>query len=279
MASPSEPASLICAEVWGGNETANRRVDIPGMHGAVYASPAGTGKGGDVYYATACSAGMTARFCLADVAGHGDAVVNVSTWLHEVLHNRINLSDPSKILAALNKVCVERGLDALASAACFSYYAPTGVLQFAYAGHPPAFVRMRGCESWEKLELPAAGSGPRNVLLAVTDEAQFDLGERTIQPGTRVAVYSDGVFEAANPEGEQFGMERLQASLAEWNGLDCADVPMRVAESLRAFTGDEALAHDDVTLLAFEAGQRMRAPAPYYLILNNFRKLARGALS
>src|SRR5690606_34806228 len=76
---------LACAEVWGGNGAIRRRVVLPGLEGHVLSQPCGGGQGGDVYYVTACSMGLMTRVCLADVAGHGEAVSAMSRWLHTTL--------------------------------------------------------------------------------------------------------------------------------------------------------------------------------------------------
>ena len=55
---------LICTEIWGGNGNIFADLHIPGLRGVIYSNACGGDKGGDVYYATACSSGLIGRCAL-----------------------------------------------------------------------------------------------------------------------------------------------------------------------------------------------------------------------
>ena len=50
---------------------------------------------------------------------------------------------------------------------------------------------------------------PGGPLLGALKGAEFQSGELMLEPGDTLVVYSDGVVECRNPQGEEFGMERL----------------------------------------------------------------------
>jgi sigma-B regulation protein RsbU (phosphoserine phosphatase) len=76
---------------------------------------------------------------------------------------------------------------------------------------------------------------------------RFDTGTLLLEPGEALAVFTDGIVEGRNGDGEAFGTDRLAAALAgSCNAAD--DVRDRVLDALAAFTGGAETA-DDVTLL------------------------------
>lgn len=116
----------------------------------------------------------------------------------------------------------------------------TGELTYANAGHnPPLWVRR---DSIEKLTRTG-------VALGASEEAR--MSERTIQltAGESVLLYTDGLTEAFNLEGDMFGEERLLRALG-WRENASAEEMIRAVESaLDEFTGNTPLS-DDLTILA-----------------------------
>ena len=68
-------------------------------------------------------------------------------------------------------------------------------------------------------------------------------------PGEGIYVFTDGVTEAANPQGDMFGEDRLQAVLQGAVGRGSAEIVKSVTAAIRRFIGP-ALPSDDVTMLA-----------------------------
>ena len=280
--STREPAGteLICAEIWGGIEAIETTIAVPGMIGVLSANPGGAHAGsvragGDVYYTTACHGGLIARICLADCTGHGAAVTEMSGWFHDTLRAQMNQYDPSGVMHEVNQIAVKRGLEAMATAACFSYYRKGRTMRYCYAGHPPALVYRAKAGKWEPLTLPKGGDDPANVVLGVTPDSRYEVGLTRMTTGDRLFVYSDGVTETRDDAGRQFGSERLHDLLDANGNVSLEDVPGIVLAALRAFAGRDALTHDDITILCFEVNPPMPAPAVYYVIRNQIRKRLR----
>jgi hypothetical protein len=67
--------ALQCMEIWGGNRAAREWVSVTGIDAYVFSLPyGGQSSGGDIHYVSLCGGGKIARFAVADVSGHGDAV-------------------------------------------------------------------------------------------------------------------------------------------------------------------------------------------------------------
>ena len=78
--------------------------------------------------------------------------------------------------------------------------------------------------------------------------APFGEEERTLAPGDRLVLFTDGVTEAQNAAGEFFGKARLRGAVAAAKSMDCAGVHDVIQQALKDFTGG-AEQSDDITLV------------------------------
>ena len=118
-----------------------------------------------------------------------------------------------------------------------------GLLRWVNAGHPPA-LRVR--PSGELEDLPA--SGPP---LGMLEEAAWTVEHTQLEPGDQLVIYTDGLAEACNAEGEFFFRKRLRPLLRARAGDSCRDLRDALVAAVREFTED-APPHDDITLLVLE---------------------------
>jgi len=81
--------------------------------------------------------------------------------------------------------------------------------------------------------------------------SEFQTGEVSLQAGDLLALYSDGLTEAASKNGEEFGEQRLQAEIEKRSGESLAEIQAGVLEAVRKWAGDEL--EDDMTLLMVRA--------------------------
>jgi serine phosphatase RsbU (regulator of sigma subunit) len=144
---------------------------------------------------------------LGDIAGKGVAAGMWFTHLAGLLQScgRPDFS-PSKIASEINRhLCYLQPVAPFVTALIAQMDCDRGVLTYCNAGHfPPILFRQDG-----DIQLLEAG-GP---LLGALQGAEFHSGELTLEPGDTLVVYSDGVVECRNPEGEEFGLDRLIAAL------------------------------------------------------------------
>jgi phosphoserine phosphatase RsbU/P len=131
----------------------------------------------------------------------------------------------------------------------------TKTLTCARAGHTPLIVVSDGKAEILTppgmvlgLRLPGAGERFAELLQEYT---------RPIQPGDVVVVYTDGITEAMDADGELFGDAALARVVESHWQLDAAGIRERVLREVKAFVGD-AEPHDDMTMvvLKFDAGDR-----------------------
>lgn len=266
---------LICSEVWGSNGNADIDLVLPGLRGKLYSRACGGKKGGDVYYASACAAGVISRMCLADIAGHGEQVAQVGNWLRGAMRRTMGQHEPSKIFHALNKRASIFGLEALTTAVCLSYDMMSAELRFCYAGHPPVYILPNGATAWATLQTDTdEAKGARNIPFGVSDNAAFDTGTRVLNEGDRLFLYSDGVLEAPDASRKLFSETMLLQALNEMGTTPIEKFAEDIAARLFAHTGCDTFTHDDVTFAIIEAGPRALEPKLWQLLRNQSRKLA-----
>jgi serine/threonine protein phosphatase PrpC len=100
-------------------------------------------------------------------------------------------------------------------------------------------------------------TGDANVLLALDErsrhleDAVANLAEQRLMPGDKIVIYSDGVTEAQNIQGQFFGKKRLRAAVEGHAAANCAAIHDAIQEAVSAFT-EGATQSDDITALVLE---------------------------
>jgi serine phosphatase RsbU (regulator of sigma subunit) len=269
---------LICTEVWGGNGNISTDLVIPGLKGFLYSQSSDGHNGGDVYYATACSGGLVSRMYLADVTGHGEPVVRISHWLHDILRDMTDYKEPGLVLDALNRRVHEFGLEAMTTAASITFNSIERTLAVCYAGHPPVLICAPGENRWKPVDLESsttASGAVRNLPLGVTENTEYTHAQVSLEDTTRIFIYSDGLTETPNANGELFGLIRLVAVLTEGIGKPVNDVAQAIAGAISEHAGTDTPAHDDITFALLEVTPKRSAPMMVQVIGNKIRNLFR----
>ncbi len=144
---------------------------------------------------------------LGDICGKGLAAGMWTTHLVGLVRNHtVPACQPEAIIAGVNRdVCRAASLPPFASLFLGKLDPATGVLKYCSAGHPPAFLlRANG-----RLEALSEGG----MLLGVLPDANYVRGRCELRAGDMLIVYSDGITESLNRDGEEFGYARLEAQL------------------------------------------------------------------
>jgi sigma-B regulation protein RsbU (phosphoserine phosphatase) len=116
-------------------------------------------------------------------------------------------------------------------------------LRYVNAGHNPPYLVRQAAGQVEITELTEGGTVLGLFPSMAYDEARVDL-----QPGDLVVAFTDGVTEAVNTAGEEFGEDRLKRLLVESVGQTAQEVSARLAAGVREWVG-AAEQHDDVTVV------------------------------
>ena len=202
--------------------------------------------GGDSFNAFEINSGSVG-FYMLDVTGHGVVAALQSVALTRVLASTWTAqqrSSPAQLTKWLNREFpVDPEVWQYFTFLCGMLDLATGRLRYASAGHPgPIHVPVDGAP----VSLEAAG-----LPIGWFADVEYDEFTVDLSPGDRLYLYSDGVSEAMNDAGDDFGVPGLRASLAGMQGRPLRDTVRELRRAVGAWRGREEL-DDDLTLLALE---------------------------
>jgi sigma-B regulation protein RsbU (phosphoserine phosphatase) len=150
---------------------------------------------------------------------------------------------PSRSLADLNRKLGRLQFDNRFLAMGFAVYeGAERRLRLANAGLPYPYL-LRG-RSLEKLELGG-------VPLGLLPDRKYDEIDLVLEPGESVVLVSDGVEESLNPNGIEFGRQRLEDTLKRLAPGSAREIAQGLLESTRRFSGS-AEAYDDRTIVVIK---------------------------
>ncbi len=250
----SEPHSLSCMEVWGGNDHIDSSIAVPGLVVHVYSRPYhGAVAGGDVLYVSTCGSGRIARILVADVAGHGDDVASLARTLRDLMRRYINYVDQSAFVSALNhefKAAATEGR--FATAVVATYWSATDCVTATNAGHPRPVWYCARSRTWTVLADPTRLRAPEthsNLPLGVVDLAGYDQVLVRLAAGDVLLVYTDSIIEASDPAGVMLGEVGLVRLLGRLDAERPEMLVQSVVEHVEAFRGGRE-SDDDLTVVA-----------------------------
>jgi serine phosphatase RsbU (regulator of sigma subunit) len=185
---------------------------------------------------------------MADVSGHGLPSALIASMLQVALSGQAaHASEPSQVLAGLNKALCGKFAENFVTAAYAYLDLEKNVMRYAGAGHPPVLrYRASTGKTSEILE--------NGVVLGLVEEATYNAIELPLEPGDRHVLYTDGIIEAANPALELYGAARLMSFMETSRALNAEGFADALLEELSSWRGqsDEQGQQDDITLLVFD---------------------------
>jgi phosphoserine phosphatase RsbU/P len=247
--------SLACGETSAGNTRAAGHFELPGLAAWVNAAPVGQGDaGGDVHYVSLCSSCEVARIALADVSGHGPAVAALGDKLRELMHQHLRELAQVGLMKDLNRAVREQ-LDQVhyATMITVGWHSRQGLLVMTNAGHPPPLWYRATRQEWGWLETQRASARgrPAGLPLGLLSDIEYD--RRVIRPSLDdlVVLYSDGVSETTNRDGDELGRDRLLTTARSLDAASAETFGTQLTSALAAFRGgSEPL--DDQTIIVLK---------------------------
>jgi phosphoserine phosphatase RsbU/P len=217
---------------------------IPGLDLATYYQTSARA-GGDYYDFFQLPDGFWGVL-IADVSGHGTPAAVLMAVTHSIAHSYPGPSlRPSEMLRYVNERLARgytRDVGAFVTA-FYGVYHPEGRrFTFANAGHPAP--RLLHCTNGQLESL----DGDRALPLGIFSEPQV-YPEKTVEfiPGDQIVLYTDGITEAHNPQGQMFGTARLDQALSNC-GVSANGLLQEVLDRVDTFTAGRP-ADDDRTLV------------------------------
>jgi len=196
--------------------------------------------GGD-YFDAVKLADQQVALCVGDVAGKGVPAALLMANLQAAVHAYAESGiEPHALCQRVNRIiCGNIAIDRFIT----FFYATVDVashrLRYTNAGHnAPVLVRRDG--SYERLETGG-------LVLGVNPKACYEQGELDLVAGDRLILFTDGVTEAVNAKGEEYGEQRLLHLLIENRRLGATVLRQTVVDSVKRFSGGRL--KDDSTVV------------------------------
>lgn len=206
--------------------------------------------GGDFYDVLEFDSGEVC-ILLGDVSGKGIPAALHMSGIMSSFRSIVSASSarsPRELLLSLNDVLYRystRTVSAFATAVLLVIDTRKLSMQVARCGHELPLV-------WNPEKRVLRELKPSGVMLGVRPSEQIKnvLKEDTIpfERGEMICLYSDGISEAANPQGDFYGTDRLKSAMETHGDLSAPAALERVLQEVRAYCED-APQHDDITLL------------------------------
>lgn len=180
-------------------------------------------------------------FALGDVAGKGPPAALLSALMQGIFAAEASGSaEVADAVRRINEALIRRAIESRYVTLFYGMLSADGTLTYCNAGHnPPVVVGADG--EVRRLE---AGGPPVGLF----EFSPYEPGSVTLQPGDAVVVFSDGVSEALNVGGEEFGDSRLVDVVRALRGRTPKDVLEGVLAEVKDFQG-RAVQNDDMTAL------------------------------
>jgi phosphoserine phosphatase RsbU/P len=217
-----------------------RAPEIPGLEIALKYEPA-IQLGGDVLDIIRLPDGKV-LLLVADVMGHGVQAALVMSMVKTALHAAVASSpQPAAVLGSVNKAIAQMSLDNFVTAACCVIDPTTGQAELSLAGHDaPLWFQ---AESGSITE-PESGSLP----VGIDENASFETTEILLKKGDVLVFSTDGIVEAFDPQGVQYGKERLVSQLIRHGRSSAHEICESVRSDVESHRKSRPL-QDDLALL------------------------------
>ena len=202
--------------------------------------------GGD-YYDTLQISERQMTGIIADVSGKGTTAAFHMSQMKGIFHSLAqDATDPVNFFKRANKAlahCLERG--SFISAVYFVIDKETHKLSYARAGHCPVLF-------YNQKENKTHYLSDKGTALGMVRNSSYETMINTCSlewaPGDIMILYTDGIIEARNTKGEEFGYDRLSDVLVAHQNKSSDEIQKEVIQALYEFSGSDQL-NDDHTML------------------------------
>jgi serine phosphatase RsbU (regulator of sigma subunit)/pSer/pThr/pTyr-binding forkhead associated (FHA) protein len=179
-------------------------------------------------------------FTLGDVAGKGPSAALLTAMIQGAFAAQVTSTDsPAALMAHINRTLIRRAIQARFVTVMYGVLAPDGRLTYTNAGHnPPILVGRTGVRRLET----------GGLILGLFPHATYEQETLQLEDGDTLVVFSDGVTDALNVAGDDFGEEQLLRCVSEFYRCATDVLLEKILAAVRTFAASAAR-NDDVTAL------------------------------
>ena len=187
---------------------------------------------------------------IADVSGKGLPASLIMAMGRSVLRaNAEPWFSPAKALAVVNRILFpDMRQDMFVSMVYLIAKGDSGEIVLARAGHDPPMLYRAGAKTVEEINPSGLAVGVDEGPVFERDTGDFSV---TLATGDCLLLYTDGLSEAQDAQGEEFGLQRMRATFQKAAPLGARHVMEQLCAEVAKFVGDSSQS-DDMTLVVLE---------------------------
>lgn len=183
-------------------------------------------------------------FLIADVSGHGVPAALIAAMLKVAMQSVVPYADdPRAVLSGLNRILSGQLRGQFVTASYLLIDTKTGNALYSAAGHPPLL-------RWREDKLEHIESN--GIVFGVIPDPDFPVREIPINPGDRFLLYTDGLIEPENVNGESFGDRRLEQVVRDNQDRPPSELLDQLLNEILHWQPASLTQQDDITLLAID---------------------------
>ncbi len=201
-------------------------------------------------------------FVIGDVSGKGYSAALLMAFIHGAIQSASwtpSAADHENSTRSLNDLLCSKTAAERFSTLFWSHYDPaTSILRYVNAGHlPPLLIRQGEFGDIEVHRLETGGP-----VIGLIPGVEYTQGQEVIRKGDLLVAFSDGIVEASDFSGAEFGERRLiEAVRSHWRD-SAAEVRDSVLNSVNLFTGEDHVSDDRTLLVVRFTKAAVRKPEP-----------------
>jgi phosphoserine phosphatase RsbU/P len=187
---------------------------------------------------------------VADVVGHGVPAALVASMVKVAISSRTSEgNNPARMIAGLNSTLCGEAQGQYATAVYVYLDETKRAGCYSAGGHPPPLL-------WRSTTRTLVRLDAGGLLLGVRRDEDYPQTDFSLETGDRLLIYTDGLVEAINSEGLEFGDARLEDLINEYQHLSAERFLERLLEEVLAWPGKgkSNLQGDDITAVVVDVG-------------------------
>jgi sigma-B regulation protein RsbU (phosphoserine phosphatase) len=202
--------------------------------------------GGDYYDFIPTNKDQNWGLVVADVTGKGTPAALLMATTRAALRAQVeNQHSPSENINLLNQTLFkDTPIDKFVTLFYGELNRQEHSFTYVNAGHNPPLTWHPDTQEIEELQV----SG---TMLGIIDDQRYQSDVLELEPGQKLVIYSDGVTEANNSEGQMYGEQRLKEFLLKHGDVKAQDLLEQLLSEIEIFQGDQSQS-DDITVIVIE---------------------------